>query len=63
MIGVVQIINRRSRNGTRVIPFTPVQAELGVAIGQVISRIIEAHDSSWRRSPSRTTRSPSATPS
>jgi signal transduction histidine kinase len=41
VIGVVQIINRRSRNGTRVIPFTPVQAELGVAIGQVISRIIE----------------------
>ncbi|MGH6960220.1 MAG: histidine kinase dimerization/phospho-acceptor domain-containing protein, partial [Dongiaceae bacterium] len=41
VIGVVQIINRRSRNGKRVIPFTPVQAELGVAIGQVISRIIE----------------------
>src|SRR5262245_46952170 len=37
VIGVVQIINRRSRNGKRVIPFTPVQAELGVAIGQVIS--------------------------
>jgi len=41
VIGVVQIINRRSRNAKRVIPFTPVQAELGVAIGQVISRIIE----------------------
>jgi hypothetical protein len=62
VIGVVQIINRRSRNGTRVIPFTPVQAELGVAIGQVISRIIDAR-LSWRRSPSRTIRSPSATPS
>jgi signal transduction histidine kinase len=41
VIGVVQIINRRGRHGRRVIPFTPAQAELGVAIGQVISRIIE----------------------
>jgi signal transduction histidine kinase len=40
-IGVVQIINRRGRHGRRVIPFTPAQAELGVAIGQAISRIIE----------------------
>lgn len=40
VIGVVQIINRRGRHG-RLIAFTPAQAELGVAIGQVISRIIE----------------------
>lgn len=40
VIGVVQIINRRAR-GKRIIPFTPAQAELGVAIGQVISSIIE----------------------
>ena len=41
VIGVVQIINRRAGSGKRVIPFTPAQAELGVAIGQVISSIIE----------------------